>query len=231
MEGLELLHVAELKNRRPAEISGGQKQRVALARALVVRPKALLLDEPLAAVDAQRRAQVQKDLRALQRETGTTFLYVTHDQDEALALSDRLAVMNAGKIAQIGSPQEIYERPRSRLVASFIGSCNIFSGTAADDAAQALTALGKFRLSEKPGKKEITLGIRAERIVFGSTASENLISALVTNVSYTGAWTEYALLASGHAFAARVSGAGPARAGDQVRVSFPPEALFILEDE
>ena len=183
MEGLELLHVAELKNRRPAEISGGQKQRVALARALVVRPKALLLDEPLAAVDAQRRAQVQKDLRALQRETGTTFLYVTHDQDEALALSDRLAVMNAGKIAQIGSPQEIYERPQSRLVASFIGSCNIFSGTAADDAAQALTALGKFRLSEKPGKKEITLGIRAERIVFGSTASENLISALVTNVS------------------------------------------------
>jgi putative spermidine/putrescine transport system ATP-binding protein len=116
--------------RRPAELSGGQRQRVALARALVLKPRMLLLDEPLAAVDAKLRRAMQLELRELQRRLGTTFVYVTHDQDEALTMSDRVAVMEAGRLVQLGSPATIYEAPRTRFVASFIGEMNLFDGLA-----------------------------------------------------------------------------------------------------
>jgi spermidine/putrescine transport system ATP-binding protein len=123
-EMLALVRMEELKNRRVSEISGGQQQRVALARALAPRPKVLLLDEPLSALDLKLRKDMQIELKRLQHETGITFIFVTHDQEEALTMSDRLAVMDKGRILQVGSPRDIYERPAQRFVADFIGETN-----------------------------------------------------------------------------------------------------------
>jgi len=126
-EALDTVRLGHLGDRRPHQLSGGQRQRVALARAIVVRPKVLLLDEPLGALDLKLREQMQVELKALQRELGITFVFVTHDQEEALTLSDRIAVFSDGQIVQLGTPREIYEEPRTEYVASFVGTSNIFS--------------------------------------------------------------------------------------------------------
>jgi spermidine/putrescine transport system ATP-binding protein len=128
---LELVRLTGLDRRGPGELSGGQQQRVALARALVCEPTVLLLDEPLGALDLKLRRQLQVELKQLQVEVGITFVYVTHDQEEALTLSDRIAIMNGGRIEQLGTPEELYDRPRSRFVADFIGTTNLLSGTVA----------------------------------------------------------------------------------------------------
>ena len=128
-EMLEIVDLGGRENRRPRELSGGQQQRVALARALVNHPRALLLDEPLGALDLKLRQAMQVELKRIQREVGITFVYVTHDQDEALTMSDRIAVMNDGLIEQLASPREIYEHPASRFVAGFIGTSNLLTGT------------------------------------------------------------------------------------------------------
>ncbi len=127
-EALEMVKLSGMERRRPRQLSGGQQQRIALARALVKRPKVLLLDEPLGALDLKLRKEMQLELKALQKEVGITFIFVTHDQEEALTMSDRIAVMNQGKVLQIGSPMEIYERPNSRFVADFIGETNFVEG-------------------------------------------------------------------------------------------------------
>src|SRR6185369_2007055 len=131
-QALELVQLTGLADRRPRTLSGGQRQRVALARALVCRPKVLLLDEPLAALDLKLRRQMQVELKQIQREVGITFVFVTHDQDEALTMSDRLAIMNAGVIEQCGTPEDIYENPTSVFAAGFIGTSNLMAGTYAD---------------------------------------------------------------------------------------------------
>jgi len=136
-EMLELVHLKDVEGRKPSELSGGQQQRVALARALVMNPKVLLLDEPLGALDLSVRKQLQIELKRIQSEVGVTFVYVTHDQDEALAMSDRVAVMNEGRIEQIGTPGEIYDRPRSEFVASFIGDTNLIRRNGATVAVRA----------------------------------------------------------------------------------------------
>ena len=128
-EALEMVHLSGMENRRPKQLSGGQQQRVALARALVNRPKVLLLDEPLGALDLKLRKAMQVELKTLQDQVGITFIYVTHDQEEALAMSDRIAVMNQGKVHQLGTPEEIYEAPANRFVADFIGESNFIPGT------------------------------------------------------------------------------------------------------
>src|SRR5580704_18543673 len=125
---LEQVQMSDKQSRKPSELSGGERQRVALARALVLAPDVLLLDEPLSALDPQLRKQVRAELKALQRQTGVTFLFVTHDQEEALALSDRIAVMRGGEIEQAGTPQELYQKPRTRFVASFLGEMNWVDG-------------------------------------------------------------------------------------------------------
>jgi spermidine/putrescine transport system ATP-binding protein len=130
VEALEMVRMADLAKRRPNQLSGGQQQRIALARALVNRPEVLLLDEPLGALDLKLRKAMQLELKQLQEQVGITFIYVTHDQEEALTMSDRIAVMDAGKVLQLGSPEEIYERPNTRFVADFIGETNILEGTA-----------------------------------------------------------------------------------------------------
>ena len=171
-EALELVHLSGKENRRPKQLSGGQQQRVALARALVNRPKVLLLDEPLGALDLKLRKAMQGELKALQEQVGITFIYVTHDQEEALTMSDRIAVMNQGNVLQVGGPEDIYEHPRSRFVADFIGETNFIHGEIVESGSPAKVKISENivvpaiqadeeRLSK--GEKAI-LSIRPEKI-------------------------------------------------------------------
>jgi putative spermidine/putrescine transport system ATP-binding protein len=151
LAALETVQLAHLGSRKPSELSGGQRQRVALARAIVVKPKVLLLDEPLGALDLKLREQMQIELKALQRELGITFIFVTHDQEEALTLSDRVAVFNNGRIEQLGTPEELYDKPSSEFVARFVGTSNIFT---ADEASSTLGLTAK--VSIRPEKLRVT---------------------------------------------------------------------------
>jgi spermidine/putrescine transport system ATP-binding protein len=165
-EALELVQLTGREKARPAELSGGQKQRVALARALVNRPAVLLLDEPLGALDLKLRKQMQVELKGIQREVGITFLYVTHDQEEALAMSDRIAVMEGGEIRQCGSPEEIYEQPTGPFVAGFIGVSNLLPG---DDGAQISVRPEKIWIGELENGMTSMDGTVVERVYVGTT--------------------------------------------------------------
>ncbi len=189
-EVLEIAGLTALARRKPDQLSGGQRQRVALARALVKRPKVLLLDEPLAALDRQLREQMQLELKRLQHEVGITFCIVTHDQEEALVMADRVALMQSGRIAQLGPPQDLYEHPTSRFVAGFIGRMNFFDGKLE---AQGLRhpRLGLLRGFPPPGiagGTAASLAVRPERLAIGQTAQrkENRVEGLVQEISYRG---------------------------------------------
>lgn len=197
-EALRLMQIPELGDRKPAQLSGGQQQRVALARALISRPKVLLLDEPLSALDAQIREAVRQELRQLQRQTGITFIYVTHDQEEALALSDRIAVMHRGRLEQIGPPTAIYNTPASAFVARFIGQANFLTGTVTAVAAAAeggqsvsvdvqgttVRAIARHRCPAIGDRA--TLMIRPERITPSTAAADNAIPGQVVETTYIG---------------------------------------------
>ena len=177
-ELLEIVALEGLENRKPRQLSGGQQQRVALARALVNRPAALLLDEPLGALDVKLRKHMQLELKRIQHELGTTFVYVTHDQEEALAMSDRIAVMNGGKVEQIGSPREIYERPTTAFVADFIGSLNTLDLTVAelvgDYAVDAARRGRTRRRRRRPGRTAgdaVRVAVRPEHVQLGAVGS------------------------------------------------------------
>jgi putative spermidine/putrescine transport system ATP-binding protein len=179
-EMLDLVQLAGFANRKPSQLSGGQRQRVALARALINHPKVLLLDEPLGALDLKLRQQMQVELKALQKRVGITFIFVTHDQEEALTMSDRLAVFNHGKVQQVGSPAEIYEHPNSPFVAGFVGISNFVSGAVAQ------------RITGQPH----TFSIRPEKIHFAPagtlpTQSTYLACGRVRDVVYLGLYTRY----------------------------------------
>jgi spermidine/putrescine transport system ATP-binding protein len=207
-EMLELVQLDGKSDRRPRELSGGQQQRVALARALVNRPRALLLDEPLAALDLKLRQQMQIELKRIQREVGITFIFVTHDQNEALTMSDRLVVMNAGHIEQLGAPREIYERPRTRFVAGFIGTSNLISGTVerldgttatlgtgADESIIVYDAKDAGAIEGRP--LEVT--VRPEKITVSPDRPEAgrcAIRGQVSEVVYLGTSTQYAVKAN-----------------------------------
>jgi spermidine/putrescine transport system ATP-binding protein len=244
-QAMELVEIARLADRKPAQLSGGEQQRVAVARAIVNEPKVLLLDEPLGALDLKLRRQLQGELHALQRRLGITFIHVTHDQEEALAMSDRLAVMNAGRVEQLGVPKEVYERPRTRFVAQFLGACNLLDTTVLrEDAASMWVAspLGQLRLT--PAAKirrpaagaSLAVAIRPEKVQLFTEAPpmENCVHAWLTELSYTGAQTQYLVAACGVPLeAAVVNAAGPqhlCQIGQEVWVHLPPEGLIILED-
>ena len=238
---MELTRIADLGERMPSQLSGGQKQRVALARALVNEPEVLLLDEPMGALDLKLRKELQMELRALQRRTGITFIYVTHDQDEALSMSDRIAVMNEGRIVQLGKGKEIYEHPRTRFVAEFLGGCNLLRGTVRQchrSEAFMRTSMGELRvssdyeLSEK-ARSEYTLSIRPEKIAITREMVPNSFEAEVIETTYTGPETHALVRVNDELLRVIVANSfGSSRpvAGDSVRIVLPPEALIILDD-
>jgi iron(III) transport system ATP-binding protein len=196
---LDLVHLAGLEDRYPSALSGGQQQRVALARSLVVEPEILLLDEPLSNLDAKLRERMRAELKALQRRTGITFVYVTHDQAEALALSDRIAVMDSGRLQQYGPPREIYANPANRTVADFMGQVNLLPATiAAVDPEGVTLALGSLRLvipglaGFAPGEP-VEVAIRPESIRFVAAGELGATSAEIEDQSYLGAVCEYTL--------------------------------------
>ena len=197
-EALQLVQIAELGDRKPSQLSGGQQQRVALARAFINRPKVLLLDEPLSALDAQIREAVRQELRQLQRQTGITFIYVTHDQEEALALSDRIAVMHAGQVEQIGTPSDIYDNPASPFVARFIGQANFLTGKVTaifelgESSTTANVVVNNVQLTATSPRyvptvgENVTLMIRPERITIANAAADNQLTGKTVDVTYIG---------------------------------------------
>ncbi|MGF1568598.1 MAG: ABC transporter ATP-binding protein [Nodosilinea sp.] len=201
-EILRLTQIPALGDRKPAQLSGGQRQRVALARALVNRPKVLLLDEPLSALDAQIREAVRQELRQLQRQTGITFVYVTHDQEEAMALSDRVAVMQAGRIEQIGTPAAIYNHPASEFVARFIGQANFLTGQVVayvpEGEARGTVTITINNLPIKATASgpipavgdQVTVMIRPERIGIGTPNADNQLTGQTIATTYMGQRTE-----------------------------------------
>jgi spermidine/putrescine transport system ATP-binding protein len=178
-EALELVNLAQRAGARPNELSGGQKQRVALARALVNRPKVLLLDEPLGALDLKLRRQMQVELKAIQREVGITFVYVTHDQEEALSMSDRIAVMNSGRVVQCGPPEDIYEHPSEEFVAGFIGISNLINGTV-DESGRVAIANGLAVPVELPQGvtrgDRVNIAVRPEKIAVDEEIEDEMVT-------------------------------------------------------
>jgi spermidine/putrescine transport system ATP-binding protein len=202
-EALRLVELDHLAARRPAQLSGGQQQRVALARAVVNRPALLLLDEPLGALDLKLRRQMQLELKAIQSEVGLTFLHVTHDQEEAMTMADTVAVMNHGRIEQLGSPQDLYELPRTGFVAAFLGQSNLIPATVVSSAGGIVTARTAGGVVSVPAERavatsgDITVGIRPEKLSLSAAEpqhdpSRNVLGpGRITDVSFTGASTQY----------------------------------------
>jgi spermidine/putrescine transport system ATP-binding protein len=245
-ELLEIVRLTDFAERKPAQLSGGQQQRVALARALVNYPSALLLDEPLGALDLKLRHAMQFELKRIQREVGITFVYVTHDQEEALTMSDRIAVMNAGNVEQIGSPTEIYDRPATVFVASFIGQANLWAGTQTGRANRdfvEVEVLGST-LKARPGDTTIepgghaTLMVRPERVrVFPisqdpPTGDVATVRATVKDLTFQGPVVRLSLAAPDDSTI--VAHVGPEqdlpmlRPGDDVHVAWSPDASLVL---
>jgi ABC-type Fe3+/spermidine/putrescine transport system ATPase subunit len=226
----------------PARLSGGQRQRVALARALVHDPRLLLLDEPLGALDLKLRQQMQIELKSIQREVGITFVYVTHDQEEALTMSDRLAVMSNGRVEQIGTPSDVYEEPTTAYVADFLGVSNLMNATCdgSDAGGRGRVRLGEFELAAGHGdtdaRGDVKIVIRPERVRLEETgtAGENRVPGMVERVVYVGSIMQVIVhLAPGQTLQAWVQNQGeglPYGQGHPVSVHLPPDALRVLVD-
>jgi spermidine/putrescine transport system ATP-binding protein len=240
-DALELVALTDFGARRPNQLSGGQQQRVALARALILNPAVLLLDEPLGALDAKLRKRLQIELKALQEEVGITFIYVTHDQEEALTMSDRIAVMSQGRVEQVGPPKEIYEEPATAYVADFLGVSNLMEATASGQTdGGCKVALGEFNLvagqgdASASGPTKIT--IRPERVDLEAhgTTGPNRIPGMVERVVYVGAVLQVMVnLAPGSRIQAWTQNEGealPFESGTAVTVHLPPEALRVLPE-
>jgi spermidine/putrescine transport system ATP-binding protein len=235
-EALELVQLAGYETRKPHQLSGGQQQRVALARALILEPALLLLDEPLGALDAKLRRGLQVELKSLQREVGITFVYVTHDQEEALTMSDRLAVMSGGRIEQLGTPQDVYEQPATPFVADFLGISNLMTARADGRGGIRLgsTALAVTHVArERTG--DVMLTIRPERIeveVAGGAAA-NRVPGTVTEIVYVGPTMQVNVaLEGGQQVQALLTNTGRDlgyERGDVVAVHLPADAIRVLQ--
>jgi spermidine/putrescine transport system ATP-binding protein len=242
-EALELVQLPGYERRKSSQLSGGQQQRVALARALVLNPAVLLLDEPLGALDAKLRKALQIELKSLQQEVGITFLYVTHDQEEALTMSDRLAVMNHGRIEQIGAPQDVYEDPETLYVADFLGVSNLMQATIISSGTSACrVALNGYELETRGTDRDVTgeakIVIRPERIELeehGSPSGPNRIPAMVERVVYVGSAIQLIVRsATGEALQALVQNTGggvPYEQGTPVQLHLPVDALRVLPSD
>jgi putative spermidine/putrescine transport system ATP-binding protein len=233
-ELLDLIHLPEKAKAYPNELSGGQQQRVALARALAIRPQLLLLDEPLSALDAKIRDDLRAEIRRIQRQLNITTIYVTHDQEEALALSDRVVVMSKGQIEQVGEPFEIYNNPATGFVASFVGQLNRLPVTVVDP------ALGRVRvgrseirttsLIESPAGAEVSLMMRPEEVTFDAE-EENVLEGTVESVTFLGSIVRVQVTVDGGRLTADLFNERllqlPA-AGDATQISFPAHACWVM---
>ncbi|MEO1287811.1 MAG: ABC transporter ATP-binding protein [Chloroflexota bacterium] len=251
LKALDLVQLPKVENRRPNQLSGGQQQRVALARALVKRPAVLLLDEPLGALDLKLRKQMQFELKSMQQQVGITFIYVTHDQEEAMTMADRIAVMDGGQVLQVGSPREIYEQPATRFVADFIGETNFLHGTLtmSDDGVGSVTLSNGdtiyAMLPEKPlVSDKVVIPIRPERIgivpagVTANQAEETQDTQLVGTVvdsNFIGTDTRYVVnLATDEQVVVRIQNSDYIKhrdlaVGDTVNVFWNAESTYLLD--
>ncbi len=234
---LELVKLVGMENRYPTQLSGGQQQRVALARALVIEPRILLLDEPLSNLDARLRIEMRTEIKRIQKELELTTIYVTHDQEEAMVMSDRLAVMNVGRIMQVGTPSEVYRRPKNLFVATFLGRCNILKGKVIgrhNDLVDVVVNSLKLRgvLTGKPlneGDKAFCI-IRPES--FSVREGENLFRGTVEWISFAGSYTQILLkISDGRVITANVSSNFRAETGSEIKLYASSEDVLILHPE
>jgi len=235
LEILDLVQLPGMERRKPRQLSGGQQQRVALARALVNRPRVLLLDEPLGALDLKLRKEMQLFIKGLQHELGITFIHVTHDQEEAMTMADSIAVMNAGHVEQLGSPDELYERPATPFVARFLGVSNLLEGVSQGDGTVRLDDGTVVRAPGAAGRQgPVAVGIRPEKIRLGRT-DENALTGEVKERAYIGVSTQYIVETPHGAIAVYVqnseAGAAAVHPGDQATVSWSPESTFVVDSE
>ncbi|SCL54237.1 spermidine/putrescine transport system ATP-binding protein [Micromonospora citrea] len=246
MAMLALVRLDDLGHRRPAQLSGGQQQRVALARALVNRPRVLLLDEPLGALDLTLRRRMQAELKRIQTEVGVTFVHVTHDQEEAMTMADTVAVMNAGRIEQLGTPADLYEFPATGFVANFLGQSNLLAGEATGPAGGEVAVSvhgGRFSVPADRARADrgpVHLGVRPEKLHLVDSADQvpagcQHVTGVVTDASYTGASTQY-LLRTGwgselSVFVANSGATGPRAVGAAAVAYWHPRHAFLLARE
>lgn len=239
-EALALVQLEGYGKRMPAELSGGQRQRVAIARAVVNRPHVLLLDEPLGALDLQLRRQMQLELKALQKRLGITFIYITHDQEEALNMSDRIAVMRGGRFEQLGTPAEVYDSPKTSYVAKFVGEANILSGTvkAMEGGAVVLDCAGGCAAADARGRtfapgRALNLAVRSEHIQFTKDPTACGLTGTVKEKRFAGGMLRIALeLGDGTSLVASRHGIDlDVQPGDTVRVNWAPDSAVVVDAE
>jgi spermidine/putrescine transport system ATP-binding protein len=231
-EILRLVGLSGFERRKPRQLSGGQQQRVALARALVNKPRVLLLDEPLGALDLKLRKQMQLELKAIQHDVGITFIHVTHDQEEAMTMADRIAIMNEGRIEQLGPPSELYERPRTAFVAGFLGISNLLSGTATGPATVRLAEGTEVRvppdaLNGRTGR--VAVGVRPEKIRLGHE-EENRLTGRLLETAYVGVATQYVLETGAGNVSVYVQNSEPGAPQEAPsRISWSPDSTFVVD--
>jgi spermidine/putrescine transport system ATP-binding protein len=234
-EMLELVGLGGFAKRRPKQLSGGQQQRVALARALVNHPRVLLLDEPLGALDLKLRKNMQLELKRIQHEIGITFVHVTHDQEEAMTMADQIAVMNQGRIEQLGAPQELYERPATAFVAGFLGVSNLLPGLVEGSDAVRLDTGEVIRARVNGRSGRVAAGVRPEKITLGSGGGANELAGTVLESAYIGVATQVVVrTASGtvQVFAQNIDSGGRVPApGENMVLSWAPDSTFVVSEE
>ncbi len=229
---LRLVGLEGMEKRKPRQLSGGQQQRVALARALVNKPRVLLLDEPLGALDLKLRKQMQLELKAIQHDVGITFVHVTHDQEEAMTMADRIAIMNGGRIEQLGTPTELYEQPQTAFVAGFLGISNLLPGTVAGDASVRLDDGTTVRipaeaLDGRAGR--VAVGVRPEKIRLGH-AEENRLTGRLLETAYVGVATQYVLETNAGNVSVYVQNSEPgASQAAPSQISWSPDSTFVVD--
>ncbi|WP_193183766.1 ABC transporter ATP-binding protein [Nisaea sediminum] len=239
-EALDIVRLPGVEDRFPNQLSGGQQQRIALARAIVIEPDVLLLDEPLSALDANLREEMRVELKAIQNRIGVTSIFVTHDQSEALAMSDKIVVMSAGRVEQTGSPEEVYTRPASEFVTSFLGNANLLTGTVRNIVAEVaeieVEGLGTL-FADVSGDAapavvdgtEVRLSIKAEKLALARDPSESTLTARIRDVDYQGQVARYFLEAGGHTLQAlNQIDEHPLTAGSEVSIRIRPRDCIIL---